>query len=82
MRKNCEISSTTVTKSQLLKIKFWQFKTKFYSLGVYIYQESVVLPILRHIQTTTVTNLTYHTTGQLRKVPKMYHYSLASLKYK
>ena len=38
--------------------------------GLYIYQERLVLLILKHAQTTTITNLTYQTTEQLRKVPK------------
>ena len=44
------------------------------SLGVYIYQEGLVLLILKHVRTTTVINLTYQTTGQLKKGPKMYFF--------
>ena len=45
------------------------------SLGVYIYQEGLVLLILKHVRTTTVLNLTYQTTRQSRKAPKMYFFS-------
>ena len=38
--------------------------------GLYIYQERLVLLILKHAQTTTITNFTYQTTERLRKVPK------------
>ena len=51
-------------------------KKNLISLGVYIYQERLVLLILKHVQTTTVTNLRHRTTGQLRKVPKMYLYTV------
>ena len=44
------------------------------TLGVYIYQEGLVFLILKHVRTTTVINLTYQTTGQLRKAPKMYFF--------
>ena len=45
------------------------------SLGVYIYQEGLVLLILKHVRTTTVLNLTYQTTGQSRKAQKTYFFS-------
>ena len=44
------------------------------TLGVYIYQEELVFLILKHVRTTTVINLTYQTTGQLRKAPKMHFF--------
>ena len=44
------------------------------SLGVYICQEGLVLLILKHVRTTTVINLTYQTTDQLRKAQKMYFF--------
>ena len=44
------------------------------TLGVYIFQEGLVFLILKHVRTTTVINLTYQTTGQLRKAPKMYFF--------
>ena len=35
-----------------------------------------MLLILKHVQTTAVTNLTYQTTGQSRKAPGLYRYTV------
>ena len=49
------------------------------SLSVQIYQERFVLLFLKHVKTTTATNLTYQTRGSTKNVLLN---SLASLKYK
>ena len=49
------------------------------SLSVQIYQEMFVLLFLKHVKTTTATNLTYQTRGSTKNVLLN---SLASLKYK
>ena len=38
------------------------------SLSVKIYQERFVLLFLKHVQTTTATNLTYQTKGSTKNV--------------
>ena len=35
-----------------------------------------MLLILKHVQTTAVTNLTYQTIGKSRKAPGMYRYTV------